>query len=66
MSPDGGRVALRGGTSEQRFVSIAIIDDPNMPVRALGDAEAIGRGRAGNDHVLAHMAFLAKNLPVTN
>lgn len=57
MSPDGRRVALLGGTSEQRFVSIATIDDPNMPVLALGDAEAIGLRWAGNDHVLARMAY---------
>lgn len=57
ISPDGRRVALLGGTSEQRFVSIATIDDPNMPVLALGDAEAISLSWAGNDHVLARMAY---------
>ncbi len=57
ISPDGRRVALLGGTSEQRYVSIATIDDPNMPALALGDAEAVGLSWAGNDHVLARMAY---------
>ncbi|WP_312166354.1 S9 family peptidase [Phenylobacterium sp.] len=63
MSPDGRRVALLGGTSEQRFVSIATIDDPNMPVLALGDAEAISLRWAGNDHVLARMAYWKSDGP---
>lgn len=63
ISPDGRRVALLGGTSEQRFVSIATIDDPNMPVLSLGEAEAISLRWAGNDHVLARMAYWKSDGP---
>ena len=63
ISPDGRRVALLGGTSEQRFVSIATIDDPNMPALGLGDAEAISLSWAGNDHVLARMAYWKSDGP---
>ncbi|WP_162244264.1 MULTISPECIES: S9 family peptidase [unclassified Phenylobacterium] len=56
-------MAILGGTSDKRYVSIATIDDPNMPVLLLGEAEAISLRWAGNDHVLARMGYWKKDGP---
>lgn len=65
ISPDGQRVALLGGASDQRFVSIATLDQPNLPILKLGDVEAIGIRWAGDDFVLADVAFWEKTGPRT-
>lgn len=63
ISPNGKRVAILGGTSDQRFVSIATIDDPALPVLPLGDAEVVGLSWAGDDHVLARVGYWEKYGP---
>ena len=57
ISPNGQRVAILGGTSEQRFVSIATIDQAGMPALPLGQVEAVGVRWAGDGHVLARIAY---------
>ena len=56
ISPNGQRVAILGGTSEQRVVSIATVDQQGMPVVQLGSVEAIDLRWAGDEHVLARVA----------
>ncbi|MCR5880785.1 S9 family peptidase [Phenylobacterium sp. J367] len=56
ISPNGQRVAILGGTSEQRVVSIATVDQQGMPVVQLGAVEAVDLRWAGDDHVLARIA----------
>jgi len=60
ISPDGQRIAILGGTSEQRVVSIATIDKPGLPVLQLGSVEAVALRWAGDGHVLARIAFWEK------
>lgn len=57
ISPNGQRIALLGGTSEQRIVSIATIDQPGLPVLQLGSVEGVGVRWAGDEYVLARIAF---------
>jgi dipeptidyl aminopeptidase/acylaminoacyl peptidase len=57
ISPNGQRIAMLGGTSEQRVVSIATIDQPGLPVLQLGSVEGVGVRWAGDDFVLARIAF---------
>ena len=57
ISPNGQHVAILGGLSDQRVVSIATIDQPGLPVVALGDVEGVGVRWAGDDHVLARIAY---------
>jgi dipeptidyl aminopeptidase/acylaminoacyl peptidase len=61
ISPDGHRIAILGGTSEQRIVSVATIDKPGLPVLQLGSVEAVDLQWAGDDHVLARIAFWEKS-----
>lgn len=63
ISPNGRRVALLGGASEQRVVSIATLDQAGMPILNLGDVEGVGVRWAGDDHVLARIAFWEKEGP---
>lgn len=63
ISPDGRRVAILGGAGDQRMVSIATIDDPNLPVLPMGEAEAVSLSWAGNDYVLARLAYWEKASP---
>lgn len=60
ISPDGQRIALLGGASDQRIVSIATIDKPGLPVLQLGSVEGVGLRWAGDGHVLARIAFWEK------
>jgi dipeptidyl aminopeptidase/acylaminoacyl peptidase len=60
ISPDGKRIAILGGTSEQRIVSIATIDQPGMPMLQLGSVEGVDLRWAGDDYVLAGIAFWEK------
>ena len=57
ISPDGARVAILGGASDQRVISIATIDQPGLPILPLGDVEAVSLQWAGNDYVLARIAY---------
>ncbi len=57
ISPDGRRIAVLGGSSDQRFISIATVDDPALPILPLGAANAIDLTWVGNDHVLARIAY---------
>lgn len=57
ISPNGQRIAILGGGSEQRVISIATIDQPGLPVLQLGSVEAVGLRWAGDDFVLARIAF---------
>lgn len=57
ISPDGRRIAILGGTSEQRVISIATIDQPGLPILQLGAVEGVGVRWAGDDFVLARIAF---------
>ena len=63
LSPDGKRVAILGGASDQRFVSIATVDQPELPVAPLGNVEGIDLNWAGNDYVLARIAVRDKMGP---
>lgn len=63
ISPNGQRVAILGGSSDQKSVSIATIDDPNLPTLPLGKAEAVSLTWAGDDYVLARLAYWEKTGP---
>src|SRR5437879_4152077 len=60
ISPDGRRVAILSGASDQRIVSIATIDQPGLPVVPLGPIEGVSLQWAGNDVVLARIAVWQK------
>lgn len=57
ISPNGQRIAILGGTSEQRIISIATIDQPGLPILKLGDVETTRLRWAGDDHVIASVAY---------
>ena len=63
ISPDGRRVAILSGTSDQRIVSIATIDQPGLPVVPLGPIEGVSLQWAGNDVILARVAVWEKLNP---
>ena len=63
ISPDGQKVAILGGASDQRFVSIATIDKPGLPVLPLGDVEGVDLTWAGNNYVIARIAVWEKLAP---
>lgn len=46
-----------GGPSEQRFVSIATLDQPGLAILQLGDVEGVYLHWAGDDFVLARVAY---------
>lgn len=58
ISPNGQRIAILGGTADQRVVSISTIDRPEMPFLRLGNIETISVGWAGDDFVLARVAYM--------
>ena len=58
ISPNGQRIAILGGTSEQRVVSISMIDKPETPFLKLGDIETISVRWAGDDFVIARIAYM--------
>jgi dienelactone hydrolase len=60
ISPDGKRVAILGGPAEDRRVSVGVIDTTNMPTLKLGAVETVGLTWAGNDYVIARMAYWDK------
>lgn len=60
ISPDGKRVAILGGPAEDRRVSIATIDAPDMPTLKLGAVETVDLTWAGNQYVIARMAYWDK------
>jgi dipeptidyl aminopeptidase/acylaminoacyl peptidase len=57
ISPNGQRIAILGGTSEQRVISIATVDQAGLPVLKLGDVEATRLRWAGDDHVIATVGY---------
>jgi dipeptidyl aminopeptidase/acylaminoacyl peptidase len=57
ISPDGRRIGILSGQDDKRFVSIATIDEPNIPVLPLGAGEGLSLIWAGNDHLLLRTAF---------
>jgi len=57
ISPDGRRVGILSGQNDRRFVSIATIDEPDIPVLPLGAGEGLSLIWAGNDHLLLRTAF---------
>lgn len=57
ISPNGQQVAILGGTSEQRIISIATIDQPGLPVLQLGSVEATRLRWAGDAFVIASVAY---------
>ena len=63
ISPDGQKVAILGGASDQRFVSIATIDQPGLPVLPLGDVEGVDLTWAGDKYVIARIAVWDKAAP---
>jgi hypothetical protein len=63
LSPDGRRVAILGGASDQRFVSIATLDQPDLPTVPLGNVEGVGLRWIGNDYVAARIAVEDKLAP---
>jgi dipeptidyl aminopeptidase/acylaminoacyl peptidase len=60
LSPDGKRVAILGGPAEDRRVSIATIDQEAMPTLRLGAVETVDLTWAGNQYVIARMAYWDK------
>jgi len=56
ISPNGQHVAVLGGISDQRALSIATLDQPNAPIVSLGRVEAVGVRWIGDDYVLARVA----------
>jgi len=60
ISPGGQQVAILGGTSEQRIISIATIDQPGLPVLQLGAVEATRLRWAGDEFVIASVAYWEK------
>lgn len=55
MSPDGQHLALLGGAADERVVSVATLDKPEMPTLKLGPVEGVSLRWAG-DHVLVRVA----------
>jgi len=66
ISPNGQRIAILGGQSDQRIISIATIDKPGLPVLPLGEVETISVRWAGDDHVLARIAYWETTGPRAN
>ena len=60
ISPGGQKIAILGGTSDQRIISIATIDQPGLPILQLGDTETIGLHWAGDAYVVATVAYWEK------
>jgi pimeloyl-ACP methyl ester carboxylesterase len=63
ISPDGRRVAILGGASDQRFVSIATLDQTDLPTVPLGSVEGVGLRWIGDDYLAARVAVLDKLSP---
>lgn len=66
ISPNGQRIAILGGTADQRVVSISTIDKQEMPFLRLGDIETISVRWAGDDFVLARVAYMDSTGPRQN
>ncbi|MDP3299986.1 MAG: hypothetical protein Q8M38_07810, partial [Phenylobacterium sp.] len=57
IAPGGQRVAILGGATDQRVISIATLDQPGMPVLSLGDVETVSVRWVGDDFVVARVAY---------
>ncbi len=66
ISPNGQRIAILGGVADQRVISISTIDKPDMPFLKLGDIETISVRWAGDDFVLARIAYMDSTGPRQN
>ena len=66
ISPNGQRIAILGGPADQRVVSISTIDKPEMPFFRLGDIETISVRWAGDEFVLARIAYTDSTGPRQN
>lgn len=60
ISPNGRRIAIFGGPDGQRAVSVATIDETDMPSFPIGDIEPISILWADDDHVIARIATWRK------
>ncbi|MBS0331755.1 MAG: hypothetical protein JSS35_03230 [Proteobacteria bacterium] len=60
VSPDGKRIAILGGAPGHRFVSIATLDQPDLPVAQLGSAEGLSLIWASNDYLIARVSVVDK------
>ena len=60
ISPDGQKVALISGTTTERTLSIATIDQPNPVLLSLGDVRTWSVRWGGNDHVLVRVTVYEK------
>ncbi len=65
ISPDGRRVGMLGGQAGKRFISIATIDDQNIPVLPLGAGEGLDLAWVGNEHLLLRTAYWYQPRPNT-
>lgn len=63
ISPNGQHVAILGGAPDQRIVSIATIDQPNLPTLPLGPVEAVDLHWVGDAYVLARVALWKETAP---
>lgn len=66
ISPDGQKVAILGGAADQRFVSIATIDQPGLPVLPLGEVEGVDLTWVGSQYVIARVAVRQQTGPRTD
>ncbi|WP_293482455.1 S9 family peptidase [Phenylobacterium sp.] len=66
ISPNGQRVAILGGMSDQRVISIATIDQAGLPVLPLGEVETVSVRWAGDGFVLARIAYWETTGPRAN
>ncbi len=60
MSPNGRRIAILGGPDGKRGVTVATIDDADLPNFPIGDIEPVSLLWAGDDHVIARIATWRK------
>jgi len=56
ISPNGQRMAILGGMSDQRIVSIATIDQQGLPILQLGEIETTSIFWADDDYAVATIA----------
>jgi dipeptidyl aminopeptidase/acylaminoacyl peptidase len=60
ISPNGQSVAILGGAPDDRSVAFATIDKPDLPMLKLGKVEAVDIRWAGDNYVIARIAYWDK------
>lgn len=60
LSPNGQTVAILGGAPDDRSISFATIDKPDLPMLKLGSVEAVGLRWVGDKYVVARVAYWDK------